>query len=255
MVVKISQIKVDGTRRRHHFSLPHIVWKSHKKSHLNFGISTNFCRIKIDLSGNTVWPQASDLQKLAKMDNFGHFLFTFVYSKCIQKCYKMRLFEDFYLLCFTWFFYQFNGLVNWSYLIYDFLSDHCNSLFWAKSTKPKVPRVCHHRAVAKNKDVVPAKKSPLQPLPVEIMSWNQVLKTLLWILTQPKIYPHKSFWKTKGKKVWNISNYKREQRLKSLKILEFWKSKNFENLRISFKKFKIYMFCERIKVSKSKMSK
>ena len=102
-------------------------------------------------------------------------------------------------------FYQFNGLVNWSYLIYDFpiflfFSDHCNSLFWAKSTKPKVPRVCHHRAVAKNKDVVPAKKSPLQPLPVEIMSWNQVLKTLLWIQIQPKIYPHKSFWKTKKKK-------------------------------------------------------
>ena len=126
------------------------------------------------------------------------------------------------IMHFTWFFlpifYQFNGLVNWSYLIYDFLSDHCNSLFWAKSTKPKVPRVCHHRAVAKNKDVVPAKKLPLQPLPVEIMSWNQVLKTLLWIQIQPKIYPHKSFWKTKGKKVWNISNYKREQRLKSLQI-------------------------------------
>ena len=32
-------------------------------------------------------------------------------------------------------------------------------------------------------------------------------------------------------KVWNISNYKREQRLKSLKIQEFWKSKNFESLR------------------------
>ena len=83
---------------------------------------------------------------------------------------------------------------------FAFFSDHCNSLFWAKSTKPKVPRVCHHRAVAKNKDVVPAKKSPIQPLPVEIMSWNQVLKTLLWIQIQPKIYPHKSFWKTKGKK-------------------------------------------------------
>ena len=80
--------------------------------------------------------------------------------------------------------------------LFAFLPDHCNSLFWAKSTKPKVPRVCHHRAVAKNKDVVPAKKSPIQPLPVEIMSWNQVLKTLLWIQIQPKIYPHKLFWKT-----------------------------------------------------------
>ena len=35
--------------------------------------STNFCPIKIDLSGTTVWPQASGLQKLAKMDHFWHF--------------------------------------------------------------------------------------------------------------------------------------------------------------------------------------
>ena len=35
--------------------------------------SANFCPIKIDLSGNTVWPQASDFQKLAKIDFFWHF--------------------------------------------------------------------------------------------------------------------------------------------------------------------------------------
>ena len=35
--------------------------------------STNFCPIKIDMSGNTVWPQASCFQKLAKMDHFWHF--------------------------------------------------------------------------------------------------------------------------------------------------------------------------------------
>ena len=35
--------------------------------------STNFCPIKTDLSGNTVWPQASGFQKLAKMDHFWHF--------------------------------------------------------------------------------------------------------------------------------------------------------------------------------------
>ena len=39
-------------------------------------------------------------------------------------------------------------------------------------------------------------------------------------------------WPTPLEKVWNVSNYKREQRLKSLKIYEFWKSTNFENLRI-----------------------
>ena len=37
----------------------HSVWKLLKMSHLNFCIFTHFCPIKIDLSGNTVWPQAS----------------------------------------------------------------------------------------------------------------------------------------------------------------------------------------------------
>ena len=40
--------------------LLHNVWKLLKMSHLDFSIltfSTNFCHIKIDLSGNTVWPQ------------------------------------------------------------------------------------------------------------------------------------------------------------------------------------------------------
>ena len=45
-------------------------------SHLKFWIlviSPNFCPIKTDLSGNTVWPQASVFQKLAKMDHLRHF--------------------------------------------------------------------------------------------------------------------------------------------------------------------------------------
>ena len=54
----------------------HSVWKSSKISHLNFSIlafSKKFWPIKTDLSGNTVWPQASGFQKLAKMDHFWHF--------------------------------------------------------------------------------------------------------------------------------------------------------------------------------------
>ena len=47
----------------------HIVWKLLKMSHLNFGI---FPPIFV-LSGNTVWPQASGFQKLAKMFHFWHF--------------------------------------------------------------------------------------------------------------------------------------------------------------------------------------
>ena len=54
----------------------HNVWKLLKISHLNFlilALSTNFCPIKTDLSGNTVWQQDSAFQKLFKMDNFWHF--------------------------------------------------------------------------------------------------------------------------------------------------------------------------------------
>ena len=54
----------------------HIVWKLLKMSHLNVWIwafSTNCCPIKTDLSGNTVWPQASGFQKVAKLDYFRHF--------------------------------------------------------------------------------------------------------------------------------------------------------------------------------------
>ena len=39
----------------------------------NFGIFANFCPIKTDLSGNTVWPQALGFQKLVKTDHFWHF--------------------------------------------------------------------------------------------------------------------------------------------------------------------------------------
>mgnify|MGYP006975717369 CR=1 FL=1 len=39
----------------------------------NFGIFTNFSPIKIDLSGNTVWLQTSDFQKLAKLTIFDLF--------------------------------------------------------------------------------------------------------------------------------------------------------------------------------------
>ena len=55
---------------------PHSVWKSSKMSYLNFWIlafSANFCPIKTDLYGNTVWPQVSGFQKLAKMVHFWHF--------------------------------------------------------------------------------------------------------------------------------------------------------------------------------------
>ena len=42
-------------------------------SFLVLAFFTNFCPIKTDLSGNTVWPQALGFQNLAKMDIFWQF--------------------------------------------------------------------------------------------------------------------------------------------------------------------------------------
>ena len=84
----------------------HSVWKLLKMSHLIFLISafsTNFWPIKTDLSGNSVWPQASNFQKLAKLDHFWHFLWTFVHSKSKRSSLRsqcwMRLFLWFQPLC------------------------------------------------------------------------------------------------------------------------------------------------------------
>ena len=55
-------------------TLRHSVWKPPKMSHLTFSIlafSTNFCPIKSDLSGNTIWQQASGFQKFARLSIFG----------------------------------------------------------------------------------------------------------------------------------------------------------------------------------------
>ena len=70
-------------------------------SYLNFSIlafSINFCRIKIDPSGNTVWPQASGFQKLAK---------NWLFSVLLKNFYPVRMY-DFYDFqtpwCFLFFF-------------------------------------------------------------------------------------------------------------------------------------------------------
>ena len=73
-------------------------------SHLNFWIlafSTNLCPIKTDLSGNTVWPQASGFQKLVKMDHFWHLWLTFVHSKCKRSSLRSQwdIFCDFQTIC------------------------------------------------------------------------------------------------------------------------------------------------------------
>ena len=61
--------------------------------------STNFCPIKSDLSGNTVWPKASGFPKLANLDHFWPFWWTFVHSKC--KCTSLR--SQCWMRLFLWF--------------------------------------------------------------------------------------------------------------------------------------------------------
>ena len=49
------------------------VFENHPKCRRILAFSTHFWPIKTDLSGNTVWPQASVFQKLAKLTIFGIF--------------------------------------------------------------------------------------------------------------------------------------------------------------------------------------
>ena len=63
---------VSGPRVRS--SKNHNVWKLLKMSHMNSWHCPSICPIKIDLSVNTVWPQASGFQKLVKIDLFGLFV-------------------------------------------------------------------------------------------------------------------------------------------------------------------------------------
>ena len=48
------------------------LFENHPKYRI-LAFSINFCTIKIELSGNTVWPQASGFQKLVKIDHFWPF--------------------------------------------------------------------------------------------------------------------------------------------------------------------------------------
>ena len=63
-------------------------------SHLNFlnlAFSTNLCPIKIALSGNSVWPKASDYQKLAKMLNE---TFSVIFKQCELSWLKIQILSD-----------------------------------------------------------------------------------------------------------------------------------------------------------------
>ena len=64
-------------------------------SHWNFGI----CPIKSDLSGNTIWSQTANFQKLAKLDHFLAFLINF----CPLKCKRSSLRSQNWMRLFLWF--------------------------------------------------------------------------------------------------------------------------------------------------------
>ena len=87
--------------------------------------SINFCPIKTDLSGNTVWRQASGFQKLAKMDDFWHFQWTFVYAKCKRS----SLGSQYWMRLFLWFSNTVRNLIPfWIFaregLFQDWISNH-----------------------------------------------------------------------------------------------------------------------------------
>ena len=44
------------------------------------GFSINFCPVKTNLSGNTIWPKASVFQKIYKMEHFWHLWLILVHS-------------------------------------------------------------------------------------------------------------------------------------------------------------------------------
>ena len=52
-------------------------WKCYTLYFPILEFSTNFCPIKSDLSGNTIWMQASGVHKVAKMNHFWYFLINF----------------------------------------------------------------------------------------------------------------------------------------------------------------------------------
>ena len=59
------------------------VFENHQKCRIWISEYWHFSPIFVLLkSGNNVWTQTSGFQKLAKIDHFWHFWWTFVYSKC-----------------------------------------------------------------------------------------------------------------------------------------------------------------------------
>ena len=71
----VTRIFSENSQKAHKIKVPQGL-KITKKCRIWFSIlafSANFCPMKIDLSGNTVWLQASAFQKLAKIGYFWHF--------------------------------------------------------------------------------------------------------------------------------------------------------------------------------------
>ena len=75
--------------------LQHIVWKSSKMFHFNF-LFRHFPLVFVPLK---VWAQTSDFSKIVKIDNFWHFQWAFVRSKC-ERC---SLRSQCWMRLFLWF--------------------------------------------------------------------------------------------------------------------------------------------------------
>ena len=99
------------------------VFENHTKCHiLILAFSTNFCPIKTDLSGNTVWPQASDFQKLAKLAIFGILKLSFVHSKCNHSSLRSQCWMRHFLRFSSTVIFSVQKSFPWiSVAFYDFL--------------------------------------------------------------------------------------------------------------------------------------
>ena len=99
----------------------HVVWKLLRMSHLNFGIlafSTNFCPIKTDMSGNTIWHFCCIFMSLEK--TFSNFDF----------------FHEFFLLFSKHVLITTSTQNDWA-IIFSFLYVHCSTACIGDSRRPQ----------------------------------------------------------------------------------------------------------------------
>ena len=105
-------------------------------SHLNcqfWHFPTTFVIIKVDLSGNTVWPQAWGFRKLAKLTNFGN-----------GRQKYLKIFLSSQHICWMRLFLWFSNTVPWLHFYFYAISS-IFALKMAKTDGKISPKIVNHR--------------------------------------------------------------------------------------------------------------